>query len=280
MLIDSHHHLWKYSAAEYGWIDESMEVLRQDFLLNELRGIAVGSGVDGFVAVQARQSLAESEDLLRMAAEEPLIRGVVGWVPLADPKVGEHLDLLAQQDKLKGVRHVVQDEPDDRFLLGDEFNRGVTQLKDHGLVYDILIFARQLPASIEFVDLHPQLEMVLDHVAKPTIADGQFDSRWKTNLRELAKREQVTCKFSGVVTEVRDESWSIDLIRPYWDTALDAFGPKRLMFGSDWPVCLLRAEHRQWLDTVKQLASELSAAEQADLFANNAIRAYHLSNDL
>ena len=277
MLIDSHHHLWKYSAEDYGWISESMQVLRQDFLLAELRGIPRDSGVDGFVSVQARQSISETEDLLRMAAEEPLIRGVVGWVPLADPDVAEVLDRLTDQVKLKGVRHVVQDEPDDRFILGADFNRGIAQLKGRGLVYDILIFARQLPASIEFVDHHSDLEMVLDHIAKPTIRDAQFDAKWATDIRELAKRDNVTCKFSGVVTEVRDESWSVDTIRPYWDVALEAFTPKRLMFGSDWPVCLLRTGHRQWVEAVRQLASELSPSEQADLFAKTAISAYHLS---
>lgn len=277
MLIDSHHHLWKYSAEDYGWIGESMRVLQQDFLLPELRGIAQDSGVDGFVAVQARQTVAETDELLRLAAEEPLIRGVVGWVPLADPGIAEVLDRLSDETKLKGVRHVVHDEADDRFILGQEFNRGIAHLKGRGLVYDILIFARHLPASIEFVDHHPNLEMVLDHIAKPTIRADQFDSKWASDLRELAKRDNVTCKFSGVVTEVRDDTYSIDTIRPYWDVALEAFTPRRLMFGSDWPVCLLRTGHRQWVETAQQLAKELSPSEQADFFANTAIKAYHLS---
>ena len=277
MLIDSHHHLWKYSAEDYGWIGESMRVLQQDFLLPELRGIAQDSGVDGFVAVQARQTVAETDELLRLAAEEPLIRGVVGWVPLADPGIAEVLDRLSDETKLKGVRHVVHDEVDDRFILGQEFNRGIAHLKGRGLVYDILIFARHLPASIEFVDHHPNLEMVLDHIAKPTIRADQFDSKWASDLRELAKRDNVTCKFSGVVTEVRDDTYSIDTIRPYWDVALEAFTPRRLMFGSDWPVCLLRTGHRQWVEMAQQLAKELSPSEQADFFANTAIKAYHLS---
>ncbi len=141
-----------------------------------------------------------------------------------------------------------------------------------------MIFARQLPASIDFVDRHPDLEMVLDHIAKPTIRASQFDAQWEADFRELAKRDQITCKFSGVVTEVRDDSWSVDVVRPYWDVALEAFGPKRLMFGSDWPVCLLRTGHARWVDTVKQLAVELSETEQADLFANTATHAYHLSS--
>lgn len=277
MLIDSHHHLWNYSSEEYGWIRDSMRVLKQDFGANQLREIASASGVDGFVTVQARQSLAETEQLLALAAEEPLMRGVVGWVPLADPELDAVLDRFAGQSLLKGVRHVVQDEPDDRFILGTDFNRGVARLKERGLVYDILIFARQLPATLEFVDQHPDLEMVVDHIAKPTIQAGQFDTQWEAGFRELAKRERLTCKFSGVVTEVRDASWDLETIRPYWEVALEAFTPKRLMFGSDWPVCLLRTGHQQWVETVRQLAGELSESEQQDFFANNAIRAYHLS---
>ena len=277
MLIDSHHHLWTYSAEQYSWISDSMSVLRRDFTLDELRGVAAESSVDGFVAVQARQTVEETTDLLRYAAEEPLIRGVVGWVPLADPSLSEILDRFTDDAAFKGVRHVVQDEPDDRFILGSDFNRGVSELAGRGLVYDILIFARQLPASIEFVDRHPELEMVLDHIAKPTIATSQFDTDWEIHFRELAKRSHVSCKFSGVLTEVRDPAWSIETIRPYWDVALEAFTPQRLMFGSDWPVCLLRTGHREWVETVRMLASELSASEQADLFANTAIKAYHLA---
>lgn len=276
-LIDSHHHLWKYSTEQYGWINEEMGVLRKDFLAAELREIASAGGVDGFVSVQARQSLTETDDLLAIAAAEPLIRGVVGWVPLADANVGEVLDAYADRAKLKGVRHVVQDEPDDRFIMGDDFNRGVAQLADRNLVFDVLIFAKQLPASIEFVDRHANLTMVLDHIAKPTIRSEQFDQSWETNIREIARRENLFCKFSGVATEVRDANWTIETIRPYWDVALETFTPKRLMFGSDWPVCLLKTEHNEWLNLVRQLASELSADEQAAFYSDNAIKAYQLA---
>lgn len=276
MLIDSHHHLWKYSAEQYGWIDDAKSVLKADFLAPELRDVAAASGVDGFVSVQARQIVEETDQLLQIAQEEPLIRGVVGWVPLADANVADVLDRYTDNTMLKGVRHVVQDEPDDRFILGKDFNRGIDALKGRGLVYDVLIFAKQLPASIEFVDEHSDLPMVLDHIAKPTIHESNFDQVWEKNFREIAKRENLTCKFSGVVTEVRDPSWSIETVRPYWDVALEAFTPKRLMFGSDWPVCLLMAQHKEWVVTVKELASELSADEQADFFANTAIQAYNL----
>ena len=276
MLIDSHHHLWKYSPEQYGWINDDMAVLRHDFLGEQLREIGDTSGVDGFVSVQARQVIAETDALLQIAASEPLIKGVVGWVPLAEPDVSDVLDKYADNKALKGVRHVVQDEADDRFIMGDAFNRGVALLKDRGLVYDVLIFAKQLPASIEFVDRHPDLPMVLDHIAKPTIVEDEFDSTWETNFREIAKRENLTCKFSGVVTEVRGDTWNIETIRRYWDVALEAFTPSRLMFGSDWPVCLLKTDHKRWVNTVGELASELSDDERADFFANTATKAYGL----
>ncbi len=275
-LIDSHHHLWKYSADQYGWINDDMSVLRKDFLAAELRETAQASGVDGFVAVQARQSVEETDDLLRIADAEALIRGVVGWVPLADQQVGDVIDSYASAAKLKGVRHVVQDEADDRFIMGDDFNRGVSMLPQHDLVFDVLIFAKQLPASIEFVDRHAGLTMVLDHIAKPTIRADRFDTEWEKHFREIARRENLYCKFSGVATEVRDEQWTIETLRPYWDVALESFTPKRLMFGSDWPVCLLKTSHRDWLNMVTDLASELSPDEQAAFFAGNATEAYRL----
>jgi len=276
MLIDSHHHLWKYSTDQYGWISDQMLPLKADFLLPELQQTAAESSIDGFVSVQARQSLQETDDLLAMAETEPLIAGVVGWVPLAAPEIGQTLERLGDQKFLKGVRHVVQDEEDERFILGTDFNRGVSQLAMHNLVYDVLIFAKQLPASIEFVDQHPNLQMVLDHIAKPTITADAFDNAWEMNFRELAKRGNISCKFSGVVTEVRGETWSIDQIQRYWDVALEAFTPDRLMFGSDWPVCLLKTGHTQWLETVQQLASDLSVTERNKIFSTNAIRDYNL----
>ena len=275
-LIDSHHHLWKYSAEQYGWISEEMSVLRHDFLAAELRQVAAQSKVDGFVSVQAQQTVEETDALLAIAKSEPLIRGVVGWLPLADPDIGAAIDRYASETKLKGVRHVVQDEADDRFIMGDDFNRGVALLKNAGLVYDVLIFAKQLPASIEFADQHSELTLVLDHIAKPTIHTDKFDTTWEKGFREIAKRENLYCKFSGVLTEIRDQQWDIKTVRPYWDVALESFTPSRLMLGSDWPVCLLKASHTDWTNIVRELASELSADEQAAFFAGNAMEAYNL----
>jgi L-fuconolactonase len=284
MLIDSHHHLWAYSPAEYPWISDAMPMLRRDFLSTELDDIAQQSAVDGFVTVQARQSIVETNTLIDIARQNRRILGVVGWVPLADPSVADHLVALADSPVLKGVRHVVQDEPDDRFLLGADFNAGVARLSDFGLVYDILIYARQLPAAIEFADRHPKISMVLDHIAKPTIDPQSFDLAWEQGFRELAKRPHVACKFSGVATEIRSSNpsgaaaqWSIDDIHRYWDVALEAFTPSRLMFGSDWPVCLLRTSHNRWLETVRELAASLSPVEQTQLFSKTAIDTYHLT---
>ncbi len=276
MVIDSHHHLWKYSPEQYGWISEQMSVLRRDFWSDELAEISRENGVDGFVSVQARQSIEETQTLLKLAEEQPLIKGVVGWVDFRLPRVAEQLDAFSDAPKLKGLRHVVQDEPDDRFILGDAFNAGIVQLAGRGLVYDVLIFAKQLAASIEFVRAHEDIPMVLDHIAKPQIGSGGVDPRWESEIRQLAECDHIACKFSGVATEVTASTWDIELIRPYWDVVLDAFTPSRLMYGSDWPVCLLKTEYSRWIETVKTLAGGLSENEQNQIFGETAKRVYHL----
>ena len=276
MRIDSHHHFWNYSATEYGWINDRMSVLRRDFGPNDLQQVMIESKIDRVISVQARQTVEETEWLIDLAKENSFIAGVVGWVPLANDRVEKDLETLSQHKQLKSVRHVVQDEPDDRFILGEAFNRGIAHLKRFNLVYDILIYARQLPASIEFVDRHPQQSFVLDHIAKPTIHHDLFDDEWASNIRELGRRKNVACKFSGVATEVHDPDWSIDTIRPYWDVTLEAFGPKRLMYGSDWPVCLLKTNYQRWITAVDELASKLSVDEQASFWGQTAARVYQL----
>jgi L-fuconolactonase len=276
MRIDSHHHFWNYSPEQYAWIGSDMAVLRRDFTPADLQPELESTGMDGVVSVQARQTIEETEWLLQLAAEHDFIRGVVGWLPLLRADVRGELERWSQFPKLRSVRHVVQDEPDDAFLLGEDFNRGITHLKDFDLVYDILIYAKHLPNTLLFVDRHPQQAFVLDHIAKPTIQRGAFDEQWARDLRELSKRPQVTCKFSALVTEVRDEEWSLEVLRPYWEVVLEAFGPERLMFGSDWPVCLLRSEYSRWVKAAEQLSASLSPAEQRDLWGQTAVRAYGL----
>jgi L-fuconolactonase len=277
MKIDSHHHFWNYLPAEYPWIGGHLSVLKQDFGVAELSAVAKPHGIERVISVQARQSVAETQWLLDIAKTNEIVAGVVGWVPLLEANLSEFLEQFSSNSKLKGVRHVVQDEPDDEFILGTAFNHGVAKLREFGLVYDILIFAKHLKASIEFVDRHPEQLFVLDHIAKPTIFGKQFDSVWQTDLRELAKRENVACKFSGVATEVRDESWSLEVIEPYWQTALEAFGAQRLMFGSDWPVCLLKSDYGRWVGAAAKLSSQLSPDEQSWFWSKSAQRWYALN---
>lgn len=275
MQIDAHHHLWKYSAAEYGWITPEMRVIRRDFLPADLEPLMHHFDIDGTVAVQARQTLEETEWLLGLAAKHPIIRGVVGWVPLTDGAgVKRSLERFAGNAKLRAVRHVVQDEPDPRYILRADFNEGVKALREFGLRYDILIFERHLPAAIEFVDRHPNQTFILDHVAKPRIKDGIL-SPWDRNMRELAKRQNVYCKLSGMVTEADPQRWTPQILQPYIDVALSAFGPRRLMYGSDWPVMLLAGnDYARWYRTVTVAIAKLSKDEQTRIMGGTASEAY------
>ncbi|MBT7163771.1 MAG: amidohydrolase family protein [Victivallales bacterium] len=271
--IDAHHHFWIYTSEEYDWISDDMAAIRRDYLPTDLRETIAGAGVDGVVTVQARQSLEETDWLLEMAAENEFIRAVVGWVPLMDPKIEECLEYYAPDPKFRAVRHVIQGEPDDNFILGDAFNRGVALLKEWGLVYDILILERHLPQTIEFVDRHPYQEFVLNHIAKPRIAENLLEP-WATNLRELARRDNVYCKLSGMVSEADPTGWTEDQMRPYMETVLEAFGPRRVMFGSDWPVCLVGCEYARWHDLVSRFINQLSDDEQARVLGGTALEAY------
>jgi L-fuconolactonase len=274
--IDAHHHLWRYSKKEYGWIVENMAGLARDFLPQDLEPELSSSGIHGSIAVQARQTLVETQALLDFAQEFPFIRGVVGWAPIARPEFPQVLERFHHFEKLKGFRHVVQDEPDDAFLLRPDFNAGIALLERYGLVYDILIFERHLPAAISFVDRHPTQVFVLDHIAKPRIRDRVLEP-WRTNIRELARRENVYCKLSGMVTEAHWTQWSFPDLLPYFEVVLDAFGPKRLMAGSDWPVCLLAATYQTWFSTLREFIYRLSSAEQEMILGGVANEVYSLS---
>lgn len=274
MRIDSHHHLWAINETDYVWMTDAHEVIRRDFLSRELDAALDESGMDGTVAVQARQMVEETEFLLGLADANARIRAVVGWVPLCVDGGEPFLEEFAAHPKLAGVRHVVHDEPDDDFLLRPDFNAGIRQLAKYGLRYDILIFWKHLPQTIRFVDMHPEQPFIVDHMAKPRIRKGGFDAEWAAGIRELAKRGHVSCKFSGVLTEVRDATWDLELIRPYFETVWEAFGPDRLMFGSDWPVCLLRSSHAEWTRLAEELTNGLSADEQAAFWGGNAARVY------
>jgi L-fuconolactonase len=252
-----------------------MPQLRRDFLVEDLEGELSAAGFAGAVAVQARQSREETDWLLALAGGSQAILGVVGWAPIASRQFPVELEHLRGESKLKGLRHVIQDEPDENFILGEDFNRGIRAMKGSSLVYDILIFERHLPAAIQFVDRHPEQVFVLDHVAKPRIRDQVLDP-WRNNICELARRDNVYSKISGMVTEADWSTWTVHDLRPYFEVVLDAFGPSRLMTGSDWPVCLLASTYRKWVDTLQTLVGGLSAAEQDRILGGTANEVYRL----
>jgi L-fuconolactonase len=275
VIIDAHHHLWRYSAEEYGWIDDTMGVLKRDFLPGDLVAATREAGIDGTVAVQARQTVEETDWLLDLADECDAIRGVVGWAPIAGRDFGAVLEALRSRQKLCGLRHVLQAEPDENYMLGSEFNAGISRLRECGLVYDILIYEQQLPQAIEFVDRHPEQVFVLDHIAKPLIRDGILEP-WAERMRQMGKRENVWCKVSGLVTEADWKLWSPDSLKPYLDTVVEAFGPQRLLAGSDWPVCLVASSYGRWFEVLHEYFVGFSAAERDAIFGETTMQVYKL----
>jgi L-fuconolactonase len=285
MKIDSHQHFWRYNAAEYDWLDDSMTALRRDFLPDDAVREMSGAGFDAGVAVQVRQTLEETEWLLSLADAYPTIAGVVGWVDLQADDVRAQFERFADHPKLVGVRHIVQSEPDDRFLMRPAFRRGIALLQEFDLAYDILIYHRHLPVAVEFVAQFDAQPFVLDHVAKPPIrteASGDGASRakkiaaWARDLGRLAAFPNVMCKLSGLVTEADWKRWTPDDLRPYLDVALDCFGARRLMIGSDWPVCTVAADYATTMSIVTDYVSRLSADEQDAVLGGNAQRFWNL----
>jgi L-fuconolactonase len=272
MRIDSHQHFWRYSPEQYPWIQPDWSI-RRDFLPADLAPELKRCQIDGCVAVQARQTFEETRWLLELAEASPMILGVVGWVDLRSPKVEEQLTEVAGHPKLVGVRHVVQDEPDVDFMLRDDFMRGIAKLRSFGLTYDILIFPQQLSAAIELVAAFPDQPFVLDHIAKPRIREGII-SPWREHVCELASASNVMCKVSGMVTEADWQKWKPDDFRPYLDVVFEAFGPDRLMFGSDWPVALLAADYNRAFNLVgdyfgprgKEAAAKVLGLNAADFY--------------
>jgi L-fuconolactonase len=275
--IDSHHHLWRYTADEYGWIDDAMAALRRDFGPEDLKRELDAAGIQGAIAVQARQTLEETRWLLDLAEKHDFMRGVVGWAPIAGEEFPECMEEFDGRDKLKGLRHVIQAEKDENYILRADFNSGITAMQGSGLVYDILIFERHLPQTIDFVDEHPNQVFVVDHIAKPLIAAGKLEP-WATRMRELARREHVFCKVSGMVTESdwigRPAGFADEALRPYLDVVVEAFGPDRLMAGSDWPVCLVGTEYGSWFKTLDEYFRGFSEAERESVFGETASYVY------
>jgi L-fuconolactonase len=274
LTIDSHQHFWRYNPARDAWITDEMRVLKRDYLPDDLAPELEACRIDATIAVQADQSEDETRFLLDLAERHPSIAGVVGWVDLRASDLPQRLDFFSQFRKLRGFRHIVQAE-DDCFLLRKDFQRGVTRLGEFGFTYDILIHARQLPAAVEFVEQLPNQPLVLNHIAKPNLA-GREIAQWERNIRALAAHPNVMCKISGMITEADWRNWTAGLFRPYLDIAWDAFSAERLMFGSDWPVCLLAGSYAQVKQLVDNFLSGRSALEREAFFGGAAARFYGL----
>ena len=272
MILDSHQHFWRYTADGYPWIPTG-SALQRDWLPADLERIQRPLGFDGSIAVQARQSLAESWWLLGLADADPRVKGVVGWVDLQSGQVEEQLAPLAAHPRFVGVRHVAQDEPDERFLVRPAVLRGIGALRPFGLTYDILIYPKQLPAAIELVQRFPEQPFVLDHIAKPLVRQGIRDP-WAAQIRELARHPNVCCKVSGMVTEADHRAWKADDFRPYLDVVFEAFRPERLMFGSDWPVCPLAGSYEQVEGLARDYVRHLGPEQAAGFWGGNCARFY------
>ncbi len=275
MIIDTHQHFWNYNPGDFAWLTNEMKSIRRNFSPQNLKNTISETEVKSVVSVQARQRLEETDWLLQLASENDFIKGIIGWVPLASETIMPVLEKYSTQTLLKGVRHVIQGEPDPEFILGKNFNKGISLLKNYNWVYDILIFEHQLPNTIRFIDQHPNQIFVLDHIAKPRIKENKLDN-WKKNIRELSKHENVFCKISGMVTEADFKKWTVAQLHPYFEVVLETFGPNRLMLGSDWPVCLVATTYKNWFEIAKSQISQLSKNEQNLIFHKNATQVYQL----
>ncbi len=275
MKIDSHQHFWRYDAVRDAWITDSMAVLRRDFLPEHLVAELAANAIDASIAVQVDQSENETMFLLDLAEKNKRIAGVVGWVDLQSPRVAERLEHFSHSSKLRGFRHIAQTEPDGRFLTREDFVKGVAQLRAFGFTYDILIYPKQLPAAIELVARLPEQRFVVDHIAKPEIKSGK-SAQWAVHMREIAQSKNVFCKLSGMVTETDWKRWKTEDFKPYLDVVFDAFGAERLMFGSDWPVCLLAATYRQVNRLIEEYVKGFSQSDTDKIFGGNAARFYGL----
>jgi L-fuconolactonase len=275
MRIDAHQHFWHYNAEEYGWIDDSMSILRRDFLPEHLEPELKQAGFDACIAVQARQTLEETRWLLNLAASSLFIRGVVGWVDLQSEVVRGQLLEFASNPKFLGVRHIVQSEPDARFLLRPEFLRGIAALEEFDLTFDILIYPKHLPVVAEFVSRFPSQRFVLDHLAKPFIKSGELEP-WHSDLCRLVQFPNVYCKLSGLVTEADCQAWSPEHVRPYLEIAFECFGHDRLMIGSDWPVCTAAASYSQTMNVVVEFFSDYPRHFRDAILGGNAARFWRL----
>jgi L-fuconolactonase len=275
MVVDSHHHFWRYDPARDTWITDEMSALKNNFTLREFRFECQSNGVDASIAVQADQSEAETLFLLNVAEHSNHIAGVVGWVDLRSPQLEDRLQYFSRFEKLRGFRHIAQSEPDDYFLARNDFVGGIARLRPFRYTYDILIYPKQLPAAIKLASRLPQQPFVLDHLAKPPVKSATLEP-WSSHIRELAQNPNVFCKLSGLVTEANWTRWKATDFAPYLDVVFDGFGPDRLMFGSDWPVCLLAASYAQVKELIESYVDVHAPQHKEKIFGANAIRFYGL----
>ncbi len=272
MRIDSHQHFWIYSPAEYPWI-QAGTVLERSFLPNDLGPLLHSAGIDRCIAVQARQHFEENEFLSQLVVQNEAVAGFVGWIDLRSPLVEHQAEQMKQLPGAVGVRHVVQDEPDPDFMSREPFRRGIASLQPHRLVYDILIYEHQLDDAIRLVRDFPEQAFVLDHIAKPKIKSNQIQT-WQAKMTELAQHSNVSVKLSGMLTEADHTAWTLEQLLPYWEVVLEAFGPDRILYGSDWPVVLLAGQYARWVEIVTQWLSRLEEPDRAKIWGGNANRIY------
>ena len=275
MIIDSHQHFWNYEPEKHSWIDDEMSVIRRDFLSDDLQKVFDENGVDACVAVQADQTTEETDFLISLAENNSFIKGVVGWVDLQSESIEEDLLKYKKYDVVKGFRHVVQEEQDHNFMLRPEFLNGIELLGKYNLCYDILIFPHQLGAALELVNKFPNQKFVIDHIAKPYIKDGFFEG-WAVMMREIAKNQKVYCKISGMITEADYKTWTPEQVHPYMKLVLESFGAGRVMYGSDWPVCLVAGNYSIVKALVTDFISDLSQKQQNAIMGGNAAKFYNL----
>ena len=276
MQLDAHQHFWHYNPARDLWIDESMEILKRDFLPADLKPLLDDHGFEGCIAVQADQSEEETSFLLKLAEQNDFIKGVVGWADLRSPDIKARLDHFSKHKKLKGFRHILQAEPAG-FMLRDDFVRGVEALGEYAFTYDILINSSQLSEAVELTKRFPEQPFVLDHLGKPDIKGGEF-TRWKHQINRLAEAPNVYCKISGLVTEAHWHNWENDIFKNYIDHIFDAFGGDRLMFGSDWPVCLLSASYNDTVSIITDYLDNFSEEEKSKVMGETAAKFYNIFN--
>jgi L-fuconolactonase len=275
-VIDAHQHFWKYNAAEFDWINDDMKIIRKDFLPEDLKPLLAENNIDGCIAVQTKQTEEENNFLLQLTSKNDFIKGIIGWVDLMSDDIEDRLNFWSHQKKLKGFRHILQGEENKSLMLELAFKKGISLLNKFDFTYDILIYPDQLRFAFELVKIFPQQKFIIDHIAKPYIKSGEIE-QWKSDIQKFKPCENVSCKISGMVTEAAWNNYSAETFKPYLDVVVETFGTNRIMYGSDWPVCLVAASsYKEVYKIAEEYFSSFSKDKQQDIFGNNAISFYNL----